>query len=657
MNTVGMELVEVPVGSFTMGQAWEGEDPAAIANRDESPEHRVFISKPFRMASTPVTNDQYERFDPEHRSRRGQKGLSWEDDEAVVYVSWHEATAFCEWLSEQEGEPYRLPTEAEWEYACRAGTTTAYSAGHELPETCHRHQEDDWDPEPVSLTVGATPANGFGLRDMHGLVEEWCHDWYGPYEAEPQTDPVGRTGGLFRVTRGGSHNTDVDFLRSANRSGTVPEDRHWLIGFRVVQAPNPGTAPLPEAPAPAVMLGVPQDAYDWRQGPQGPHFADPIPFVRAPESGSGVPFLPHNHCPSIAWCPNGDLLAIWFSTISERGREMTILGSRLRSGQAEWERPSEFFKAPDRNMTGSSLFHDGQGTIYFANGLEAAGCWANLALVVRESRDSGATWSAPRLVNPEHQPRNQVISGMSMTPESWLVQPCDAVYGGSGGTAIHISRDGGQTWDDPGAGTAKPDFQASDPGGTIAGIHAGVVALRDGRLLAFGRGDSRLGDDANIGERMPRSVSDDMGLTWRYCASEFPPISGGQRLVLMRLRGGPLLFVSYTDASVAEQPSGMLLEDGEGGQIRGYGLFAALSVDEGETWPQKRLVSHGSERRLEGGAWTGEFMMDSTHAEPKGYLAATQTPDGIIHLISSRMHYRFNLAWLQQGERREHGSE
>ena len=651
MNTVGMALVEVPAGSFSMGQTWEGTDPEVIANWDESPEHLVSISKPFRMSAAPVTNAQYERFDPAHRTRRGQKGLSRADDEAVILVSWQDAVTFCEWLSEQEGEPYRLPTEAEWEYACRAGTTTPYSTGHDLPEGCHRHQEDDWDPEAVSLTVGTTPTNGFGLCDMHGLVEEWCHDWYGPYEPDPQTDPVGRAAGLFRITRGGSHNTDVGFLRSASRSGTLPEDCHWLIGFRVVQAPLPGTAPLVEAPAPAVMQNVQQEEWDWGEGPAGPLFAEPIPYVRAPDPGSGVPFLPHNHCPSITWCANGDLLAIWFSTISERGREMTILGSRLRAGHAEWDAPSEFFKAPDRNMTGSSLFHDGEGTVYFANGLEAAGCWANLALVLRTSRDNGATWSAPSLANPQHQPRNQVISGMSRTPEGWLVQPCDAVYGGSGGSAIHISRDGGQTWDDPGAGTAKPDFQGEGTGGTIAGIHAGVVALNGGRLLAFGRGDSRLGDDANIGERMPRSVSDDMGVSWRYSASEFPPISGGQRLVLLRLREGPLLFVSFTDASQKEQPGGMLFEDAAGGRTRGYGMFAALSMDEGETWPVKRLVSHGPERRLEGGAWTGEFVMDPAHAEPKGYLAATQSPDGVIHLISSRMHYRFNLTWLRQVEK------
>ena len=633
-NSIGMELVEIPVGSFAMGRAEDGD-------ADERPVHQVTISRPFAMATTPVTNAQYEQFDPQHNNLRGKRDLSREDDEAAVFISWHDAVRFCAWLSEREGKPYRLPTEAEWEYACRAGTQTAFHTGDEFPKEYHRHQQGDWHPTPVSLAVGRTPANPFGLRDMHGLVEEWCHDWYGPYEPNPQTDPVGR---------GGSHNADLPYLRSANRLSTLPEDRHWLIGFRVVQADLPSTEPLSVAPLPLHMTDIRQEPFAWTSASPDdePLFLDPIPFVHESDLASNTPFFPHNHCPSIAWCPNGDLLAIWFSTIKEIGREMTILGSRLRADGDAWEPASEFFKAADRNMTGSSLFHDGDGTIYHANGLEASGHWANLALVIRSSRDSGATWSPPFLANPEHQPRNQVISGMSSTPEGWLIQPCDAVYSGSGGTAIHISRDRGQTWIDPGADTPKPDFQGNAPGGTIAGIHAGVAILKDGSLLAFGRGDSRLGDDMNIGMRMPVSRSTDMGKTWTYAASEFPPISGGQRLVLLRLREGPLLFVSFTDASRSEQPEGVIFIDVDGREYRGYGLFAALSCDEGTTWPLKKLITRGGTDQYAGGAWTGDFTMDRTHAEPKGYMAATQSPDGTIHLISSRLHYRFNLAWLQQ---------
>jgi formylglycine-generating enzyme required for sulfatase activity len=106
---------------------------------DEKPAHRVNISKPFYMAACEVTNAQYEQFDPSHRQLRGKNGFSKEDDEAVVFVSWHEAQAFCDWLSREDGVPYRLPTEAEWEYACRAGTMTPFWTGFSLPEEFHKN--------------------------------------------------------------------------------------------------------------------------------------------------------------------------------------------------------------------------------------------------------------------------------------------------------------------------------------------------------------------------------------------------------------------------------------------------------------------------------------------------------------------------------------
>lgn len=643
LNSLGMRMVRIDPGTFEMG--------SQAGDADEQPVHRVDISTSFWMAATQVTNVQYEQFDPGHRALRGKRGLSAEDDEAVVFVSWHDATAFCRWLSEREGAPYRLPTEAEWEYACRAGTQTTYHTGDTLPRVYWRAQEFSWDPQSVDLTVGQTPASAWGLYDMHGNVEEWCLDWYGPYSGRAQTDPAGYADGTFRVTRGGSHNTDVQFLRSANRLGTLPEDRHWLIGFRVVQAETPTEFLQTDLPPKRWQQDVGQARFDWaRQAVDPvPCFLPPLAFVRPPQPGSGEPFFPHNHCPSITWCENGDLLACWFSTVSERGREMTILASRLRAGAHEWDPSSEFCKAPDRNMTGSSLFNDGRGTLYHLNGLEAGGGWANLALVMRTSRDNGASWSRPRLINAEHQRRNQVIDGASMTRDGTLIQPCDAVYGGNGGTAIHLSRDGGATWIDPGADTPAPSFVAGECGATIAGIHAGVVALRDGRLLAYGRGDAirgQVGPGHNIDDRMPMSVSSDMGKSWTYGASPFPPIAGGQRLVLMRLQEGPLFFASFTGP--IDRDEGMPFTDAEGGTFRGYGLYAALSYDEGTSWPVRRLLTPG-EGDYGTAGHTRQFHADTTHAEPRGYLAATQSPDGMVHLISSGLHYRLNLAWLEEG--------
>ena len=119
-NSLGMQFARIPAGSFHMGSHGWGED------YDEAPIHPVTITNPFLMGTTEVTNAQYERFDPSHKNLRGKYGLSKEDDEAVIYVNYHEAKAFCDWLSEKEGKTYRLPTEAEWEYAARGGTETPY---------------------------------------------------------------------------------------------------------------------------------------------------------------------------------------------------------------------------------------------------------------------------------------------------------------------------------------------------------------------------------------------------------------------------------------------------------------------------------------------------------------------------------------------------
>ncbi len=635
VNSVGMELVRIEPGTFRMG-AGNVPLPAEVVNIgkqhngdfDELPAREVTISQPLLMGVSEVTNSQYEKFDPEHERLRGKLGFSTEDDEAVVFVAWHDAVRFCAWLSQREGLTYRLPTEAEWEYACRAGTTTCFSAGDMLGAAFAERAGESWYPDPkrtsaktvLPVKVKQTPPNRWGLYDMHGNVEEWCHDWYGPYDAADRVDPVGRADGTFRVTRGGSHSTELYYLRSANRSGNVPEDKHWLIGFRVVLAEMPATRPLPAARPERHQQNVAQRA-DAMAGPAAdvPYFKGPRQYVRIPPNSMGPVFSHHNHDPALVECPNGDLLAVWYSCLRERGRELAAVASRLRRGADDWDEAALFWDAPDRNDHAPALWYDGDQTIYHFEGLSAAGTWGNLATIMRTSTDSGATWSRPRLIIPEHGTRHMPVESVMRLRDGTIVLPCDAVTIGHGGTALWLSRDRGASW--------------HDAGGTIAGIHAGVVELGDGRLLALGRGDT-------IEGKMPMSLSDDRGKTWTYKPSPFQPIGGGQRLVLTRLREGPILLASFANKPVP-------ITDASGKQRPITGLYAALSHDDGKSWSIGRpICADGPGRQVE--SMDGRpFTMSWQTAEPRGYLSVCQARNGVIHLISSRQHYAFNLAWLE----------
>lgn len=194
-NSVGMKMIRIESGSFMMGS------DAGRDYWDESPRHRVKISRPFYISETEVTVEQYRQFRPDYTG----------DERFAPYatgVSWYDAVAFCEWLSEKEGKTYRLPTEAEWEYACRAGTASLYWSGGE---------------EPQSGQV-----NPWGLLNMHSGPREWCHDWFGSYIDADQTDPVGPVYGMCRVVRGGGLDDRSRtryrkiFNASASRAGIAP---------------------------------------------------------------------------------------------------------------------------------------------------------------------------------------------------------------------------------------------------------------------------------------------------------------------------------------------------------------------------------------------------------------------------------------------------
>jgi len=234
-NSLGIELRLIPAGSFTMGDA--------AGNSDEKP-HRVTLTRPFYMGVHEVTNAQWKRV-------MGSVPSNWkkDGDQPVKDVSWEEAVEFCGKLSalpeeRKAGRVYRLPTEAEWEYACRAGTTTQYSFGDDEP----RRGDYGWfDGYAGSGThaVGQMKPNAWGLYDMHGNVWEWCSDWYGAYSDGAVTNPQGLSSGSYRVTRGGCWNDPARSCRSATRSWINPSSRHYYLGFRL--AVSHAGAESPEA--------------------------------------------------------------------------------------------------------------------------------------------------------------------------------------------------------------------------------------------------------------------------------------------------------------------------------------------------------------------------------------------------------------------------
>ncbi|MHC4636535.1 MAG: SUMF1/EgtB/PvdO family nonheme iron enzyme [Planctomycetota bacterium] len=630
-NSLGMKFVRIEPGTFQMGQIktpldWDllphtggrGDrmDSLRQGDFDEKPVHTVRISKPIYFGVFEVTNFQYELFDPDHKALRGKdSGLSAKDNDAVVNVSWYEAVEFCRWLSEAEGIPCRLPTEAEWEYACRAGTTTHYFSGDTLGEEYQKNQHETKCSEFVSLGVGETPANAWGLYDMLGNVEEWCLDWYGYYKSGRRVDPVGYIDGQYRVTRGGSHGTQIYSLRSANRMAALPETRNWMTGFRVVIGEMPKGKPLPEPELPLHQQNVIQrNRAEASKGPNPdqPYFEGPRVFVKIPRGSYGPLFRTHNHDPAIVECPNGDLLSMWYTCDSERNRELGQAASRLRKGAKNWDQASEFFDVPGRNDHAPSMGFDGKDTIYHFTGVAHAGEHGCMALAMRTSKDSGATWSKARLAMPEfnndHMPSEPVL---------WLKDGTLA-FAQDGPHTVWFSKDGGLSW--------------SNPGGRIRGNHPSFVELDDGTFLGLGRSNA-------IDGMMPKSISTDRGISWTYSASKFPPISGGQRLVLLKLREGPVFFASPAH-------SGIMITDSSGKQRKVYGIIAAVSFDGGKTWPHMRLVTDDGPSRAIEGMNGGLLTMSQTYSEPLGYYAGCQSLDGVIHLISSQEHYAFNLKWL-----------
>jgi len=231
-NSLGMRFVLIPPGEFMMGSP----DTEKDRDSDEGPVHRVRLTQPFYLAIHEVTQRQYEAVMGTNPS--GFKG----PENPVEQVSWNDAQDFCKKLSQKEGKTYRLATEAEWEYACRAGAQTRFSYGDD--PKYDRLGEYAWytsNSDDKTHPVGEKKPNAWALFDMHGNVSEWCEDWHEEkyYGSSPQSDPKGPNSGWSRVKRGGSWYSNPRLCRSAFRSGYEPGDRYLDLGFRVVCAPRP----------------------------------------------------------------------------------------------------------------------------------------------------------------------------------------------------------------------------------------------------------------------------------------------------------------------------------------------------------------------------------------------------------------------------------
>ncbi len=219
-NSINLEMIAIPGGTFMMGSP-EGE-----GDKGEKPQHEVTVQA-FYMGKYPITQAQYQEV-----MGKNPSDFKGDDQRPVECVSRDDAVEFCQRLSEQTGTEYRLPTEAEWEYACRAGTTTKYYFGDDITSDLANYGGNIGE----TTAVGKYPPNAFGLYDMHGLVLEWCQDdWHDNYQGAPNDGRAWVSGlsSMF-VIRGGSWYRNPRSCRSAYRFGNYPGSTYFYYGFRVV---------------------------------------------------------------------------------------------------------------------------------------------------------------------------------------------------------------------------------------------------------------------------------------------------------------------------------------------------------------------------------------------------------------------------------------
>jgi formylglycine-generating enzyme required for sulfatase activity len=613
---MGADAAILPAG-ITKGFGVMSTRPAH-GDFDELPAHTVHITHAFAIGITQVSPAEFALFDPTYKPNASTPAYA-------AGVSWEQANAYCRWLTHKTGKPWRLPTEAEWEYVARAGGTKIFGASD----------------TPLALDQ----PNAFGVKNQEVGRPEWTIDNYGPYQPGDATDPLGASSSMTKSIRGGgldwrhtATKTSPDlnvpatapyFSRPANRASLPPSyaSENGNVGFRVVQAPDPPHKPGNWTPPQQYFFetAVHQLTITGTPALSKPidHPAADKPFYRTHEL---FPNLAGKSMPNVGWrlglapglginyhnsaiqvLPNGDLLAAFYNTPDrEDDPDQTVMVLRRRAGTDDWDMPEPFPIFADAGLAAPVIWNDpkfqsepGGRTWFFWGFARLIGA---PPFAFATSNDNGATWSAAHFpVFPApigryvSQPINSVVRG----PDGSIYIPTDSTGKDSDGngsiSVVWKSTDDGKTW--------------SDTGGRTAGRHTTIVFAHNGDLLGFG------GKNSNIDGRMPLATSHDDGQTWTKSKLPFDPLASGERPSVIRLYDGKLFFLA--DSNPKNQK-----------HIHKDGAYVALSSDDGQTWTIKRLPSN---------------------ILTVGYTTATQGPDGIIHIATTKntVNYEIELneAW------------
>ena len=473
-NSLGMTFKRMAPGEFIMG-----EDGGNGTDTDQYPAHPVEITKGFYLQTEKVTQAWY-----------AQSGLTG----TAADVSWLNADAFAKWLGKREGRTYRLPTEAEWNYALAKGLLT-----------------------------------GLDTR-------EWMNDWHFPYFNDHRIDPMGPSTGFLKVVRADAKNRcSLPVNATGAAYGFAP------VGFRLVWVKDPLTRSAWVDPLPFPFAAVRQGTELALQGPdpKRPHFTvraalamppDENKSHDGPKAGVDPSCYDHNHSPGFTVMPNGDVVAVWFSGPNgdEYGAPVRYVWSRLRFGSEQWDMPTLLYKTKGYNDQSPLLWTDTRDktTVWLIGGSRDP-LNGKAVFKVGKTTDNGATWD---FKIPESmaikgklnaQPVNSMFRGPSPTgPDLYF-----AMDGGGADGFLWKSSDNGLNWVDTG-------------GRTTSGRHPTVVPLKDGRLLCIG------GKNQDMDGRQPKCYSNDQGASWSAKEpTPFSPLASNQRADLIRLTDGKLFYV------------------------------------------------------------------------------------------------------------------